>query len=51
MGLRSDEIKKGIERTPNRALFYATGISKSSLKNLSLVLPPVSVMWFPDILI
>ncbi len=32
MGLRSDEIKKGIERTPNRALFYATGISKSSLK-------------------
>jgi len=29
--LRSDKIKRGIERTPHRALLYATGITKSSL--------------------
>jgi len=32
MELRSDKIKKGVERTPNRALLYATGISRRSLK-------------------
>jgi len=29
--MRSDRIKRGIERTPNRALLYATGLSKSSI--------------------
>ncbi len=32
MELRSDRIKKGVERTPHRALLYATGISKDSLR-------------------
>jgi len=30
--MRSDNIKKGIERIPNRALLYATGLSKSHIK-------------------
>ncbi len=30
--MRSDRIKKGVERTPNRALLYATGLSKKSIK-------------------
>ena len=30
--MRSDKIKKGLERTPHRALLYATGISKSQLQ-------------------
>ena len=30
--MRSDRIKKGIERAPHRALMYATGISRSGLK-------------------
>src|SRR3989339_30199 len=30
--MRSDKIKKSIERVPNRALLYATGITKNSLK-------------------
>jgi dihydroxy-acid dehydratase len=29
--VRSDRIKKGIERAPHRALLYATGISKSQM--------------------
>jgi len=29
--LRSDHIKKGIERTPHRALLYSTGITKRAL--------------------
>lgn len=29
--MRSDHIKKGIERTPHRALLYSTGITKRSL--------------------
>jgi dihydroxy-acid dehydratase len=29
--LRSDKIKKGIERTPHRALLYATGIPKNKM--------------------
>lgn len=29
--MRSDKIKKGIERAPHRALLYATGITKKSL--------------------
>jgi dihydroxy-acid dehydratase len=29
--MRSDRIKKGIERAPHRALMYATGISRSGL--------------------
>jgi len=29
--LRSDRIKKGIERAPHRALLYATGVTKKSL--------------------
>ncbi len=32
MGMRSDKIKKGVERTPHRALLYATGITSESLK-------------------
>jgi dihydroxy-acid dehydratase len=31
MKLRSDKIKKGLERVPHRALLYATGISKKDL--------------------
>ncbi len=31
MTLRSDAIKKGVERVPHRALLYATGISKRDL--------------------
>lgn len=29
--MRSDKIKKGVERAPHRALLYATGITKKSL--------------------
>lgn len=29
--MRSDEIKKGIDRAPHRSLLYATGISKSAM--------------------
>ncbi len=29
--MRSDRIKKGVERTPNRALLYATGITADSM--------------------
>ncbi len=29
--MRSDRTKKGVERTPNRALLYATGIDKSQM--------------------
>jgi len=29
--MRSDEIKKGLDRAPHRSLLYATGISKSSI--------------------
>jgi dihydroxy-acid dehydratase len=31
MNLRSDAIKKGVERVPHRALLHATGISRSDL--------------------
>ena len=30
--MRSDKIKKGLERTPHRALLYATGLSRSSMQ-------------------
>lgn len=30
--LRSERVKKGLERMPNRALIYATGVSKSELE-------------------
>jgi len=30
--MRSDRIKKGLERVPHRALLYATGISKSEMR-------------------
>ena len=30
--MRSDNVKKGIERTPHRSLFMATGVSKKGLK-------------------
>ena len=30
--MRSDRIKKGLERTPHRALLYATGVPKSGMK-------------------
>lgn len=30
--MRSDRIKKGVERAPNRALLFATGISREELK-------------------
>ncbi len=29
--MRSDEVKRGLERTPHRALLYATGITESDL--------------------
>lgn len=29
--MRSDQIKKGLERTPHRALLYATGITERDL--------------------
>ena len=31
--MRSDQVKKGIERTPNRALLLATGITRRSLNS------------------
>ncbi|MBI5167279.1 MAG: dihydroxy-acid dehydratase [candidate division NC10 bacterium] len=31
MGLRSDKIKKGLERSPHRAIFYATGLTKEEM--------------------
>ena len=31
MRLRSDEVKKGLERVPHRALLYATGIPRSEM--------------------
>ncbi|MBI5695984.1 MAG: dihydroxy-acid dehydratase [Nitrospirae bacterium] len=30
--MRSDQIKKGVERAPNRALLFATGITREELK-------------------
>jgi len=30
--MKSDRVKEGIERTPHRALLYATGISKQAIK-------------------
>ncbi|MFH1540482.1 MAG: dihydroxy-acid dehydratase [Elusimicrobiota bacterium] len=30
--MRSDSVKKGVDRAPNRSLIYATGISKKSLQ-------------------
>jgi len=30
--MRSDEVKKGVERTPHRALLYATGLQKEDFK-------------------
>jgi len=30
--MRSDQVKKGIERAPNRALLFATGITRDELK-------------------
>ncbi len=30
--MRSDKVKKGLERMPNRALLYGTGISKNHMK-------------------
>ena len=30
--MRSDRVKKGVERAPNRALLFATGISRAELK-------------------
>lgn len=32
MDMRSDRIKKGLERVPHRALLYATGLTKEELK-------------------
>ena len=29
--MRSDQVKQGIERMPNRALLYATGVTKSQM--------------------
>ena len=29
--MRSDQVKKGVERAPNRALLYSTGITRDSL--------------------
>ncbi|MFC1703155.1 dihydroxy-acid dehydratase [Candidatus Omnitrophota bacterium] len=34
MKLRSDEIKKGVERTPHRALLYATGLKQGDFKRM-----------------
>ena len=31
--MRSDRVKKGIERTPNRALFFATGVTRQALSS------------------
>ncbi|MDH4100494.1 MAG: dihydroxy-acid dehydratase, partial [Nitrospirota bacterium] len=31
--MRSDSIKKGLERAPHRALLFATGITRDELKN------------------
>jgi len=30
--MRSDQVKKGIERAPNRALLYATGVTKGQMQ-------------------
>lgn len=30
--MRSDRVRKGVERTPHRSLFYATGVHPSSMK-------------------
>ena len=30
--MKSDRIKEGIEKTPHRALLYATGITKQAIK-------------------
>ncbi|MFH2083955.1 MAG: dihydroxy-acid dehydratase, partial [Candidatus Omnitrophota bacterium] len=30
--MRSDKARKGFERTPNRALLYGTGLSRSEMK-------------------
>jgi len=34
--MRSDKARKGFERTPNRALLYGTGISKSEMKKTAI---------------
>ena len=30
--MRSDQVKKGVERSPNRALLYATGLTEQGIK-------------------
>ena len=30
--MKSDKIKRGLERMPHRALLYATGVSKSDMQ-------------------
>ncbi|HEY3347111.1 MAG TPA: dihydroxy-acid dehydratase [Nitrospirota bacterium] len=35
--MRSDQIKKGIERAPNRALLFATGITRKELETKPLI--------------
>jgi dihydroxy-acid dehydratase len=32
VAMRSDKVKKGVERAPHRALIYATGVSRSDMK-------------------
>ncbi|MCK5739965.1 dihydroxy-acid dehydratase, partial [bacterium] len=31
--MRSDRVKKGVERTPNRALLFATGITRQGMES------------------
>ena len=32
--MRSDNVTKGVERAPNRSLFYALGYTKEQITNL-----------------
>ena len=36
--MRSDEIKKGLQRTPHRALLYATGVSEKQMDKRFLLI-------------
>ena len=39
--MRSDNVTKGVERAPNRSLFYALGYTKEAVSYTHLTLPTI----------
>ena len=51
--MRSDDIKKGLERVPHRTLLYATGLPKSEMvkplqRNGAYVIPAINTFRYPE---